>query len=195
MPCWCVVCVCVQAEGRAAKLAHDFTNMHAAIILTHALARPAINYHKRLHAMQLTDSDGNYHLFQASGYDDLMSWVIAINRAAAIYSSRPLAAAATSSSKFERPVLPKHPSKANPEEQLAYYKEKVDEIAKALAEEEVGDSFVVAVPVFYGSKIAVVASMLFVTGHTFVKSCFACYVTLVITLEVMPTCVEVTDNC
>ena len=128
----------LQADGRSSKSVPNFADLQSAIILTHALARPAINYHKRLHALQITDSSGQYHLFQASGYDDLMSWVIAINRASAIYSSQPLAAAVGSSSTtFERPVMPKHPSKASPEEQLAHYREKVDEIAQTLTEDSV----------------------------------------------------------
>ena len=129
-------------DGKSARSVPNFADMQSAVLLTHALATPAVKYHKRQYCLQLLDSNGTYHLFQASNYDDLTSWVIAINRAAALHSTKPLAAPIGSCvDRFERPPLPKHPSKAAPEEQLSFYREKVDELIKDIAIEQVSSTF------------------------------------------------------
>eukprot|EP00117_Sycon_ciliatum_P034784 scpid63787/ scgid1301/ PH and SEC7 domain-containing protein 4; Pleckstrin homology and SEC7 domain-containing protein 4 len=126
-----------KMDGKSARSVPNFADMQSAVLLTHALATPAVKYHKRQYCLQLLDSNGTYHLFQASNYDDLTSWVIAINRAAALHSTKPLAAPIGSCvDRFERPPLPKHPSKAAPEEQLSFYREKVDELIKDIAIEQ-----------------------------------------------------------
>ena len=48
-----------------------------------------------------------------SNWTDMQQWIGAINKAAALYSSPPLAAPVSSSSKFQRPTFPITPTKLN----------------------------------------------------------------------------------
>ena len=104
---------------------HDYADLRTLIVLTHAVARPATHYRKRLFVLELTTAEGRSILMQTSSFDDLNSWALAINFAAALHSAPPLPAATGSSMRFERPQLPLYPSRQDQEEQLAYHKLKV----------------------------------------------------------------------
>ena len=56
---------------------------------------------------------------------DMQQWIGAINKAAARYSSPPLAAPISSSLAFQRPTFPLAPTKNTLEQQIAHHEAKV----------------------------------------------------------------------
>ena len=56
---------------------------------------------------------------------DMQQWIGAINKAAARYSSPPLAAPISSSLAFQRPTFPLAPTKNTLEQQIAHHEGKV----------------------------------------------------------------------
>ena len=56
---------------------------------------------------------------------DMQQWIGAINKAAARYSSPPLAAPISSVTAFQRPTFPLAPTKNNLDQQIAHHEAKV----------------------------------------------------------------------
>ena len=82
----------------------------SAVPIMNCLAGRAHDYSKKVAVLRVTSSDWKVFLMQASNMLELQQWIIAINRASAMYSSPPLASAVGSGGKFIRPMYPMMPT-------------------------------------------------------------------------------------
>lgn len=97
----------------------------SAISVCHCLAMGASDYHKKSSVFRVTTSDWQSFLLQASSIMDMQQWIGAINKAAARYSSPPLAAPISSSLAFQRPTFPLAPTKNTLEQQIEHHEAKM----------------------------------------------------------------------
>ncbi|XP_041653800.1 PH and SEC7 domain-containing protein 2 isoform X2 [Cheilinus undulatus] len=84
-----------------------------AVRIHHALATPATDYSKRANVLKLKTSDWRVFLLQASGEEEMMSWIFRINLVAALFSAPAFPAAIGSMKKFCRPILPSSSTRFN----------------------------------------------------------------------------------
>ncbi|CAI8031449.1 PH and SEC7 domain-containing protein 3 [Geodia barretti] len=102
----------------------------SAITVTHCLAMRAHDYHKKSSVVRVTTADWHVFLLQATDVTDMQQWIGAINSAAALYSSPPLAAPIGSQAGFHRPTFPLAPTRNSQEQQIESHEVKVKSLDK-----------------------------------------------------------------
>lgn len=105
-----------------------------ALVVTHCLATRAADYNKKSAVLRITTSDWHAFLLQASNITELQQWIVAFNKAAALYSAPPLAAPIGSGAGFQRPTFPLAPTKNSFEEQKAAHEVKTKSLQKEIDE-------------------------------------------------------------
>merc|ERR1712083_860978 len=98
-----------------------------------SVATAAQDYTKKQFVFRLKTCDRAEYLFQTSDQKELETWVETINTVVGRYSSPPLPAPCSSSSKFQRPLYPSSASKLSLSEQLASHRTQVRELNQELA--------------------------------------------------------------
>jgi PH/SEC7 domain-containing protein len=108
----------------------------SAITVTHCLAMRAHDYHKKSSVVRVTTADWHVFLLQATDVTDMQQWIGAINSAAALYSSPPLAAPIGSQAGFHRPTFPLAPTRNSQEQQIESHEVKVKSLEKEAKEHQ-----------------------------------------------------------
>jgi len=127
-----LVLYCFKDEKTAQNQA-SFESPHAAVRIHHSVATAAQDYTKKQFVFRLKTCDRAEYLFQTSDQKELETWVETINTVVGRYSSPPLPAPCSSSSKFQRPLYPSSGSKLSLSEQLASHRSQVRELNQELA--------------------------------------------------------------
>jgi PH/SEC7 domain-containing protein len=96
----------------------------------------AHDYHKKSSVVRVTTADWHVFLLQATDVTDMQQWIGAINKAAALYSSPPLAAPIGSRSGFHRPTFPLAPTRNNQDQQIESHEVKVKSLEKEVKEHQ-----------------------------------------------------------
>jgi PH/SEC7 domain-containing protein len=108
----------------------------SAITVTHCLTMRAHDYHKKSSVVRVTTADWHVFLLQATDVTDMQQWIGAINKAAALYSSPPLAAPIGSQAGFHRPTFPLAPTRNNQDQQIESHEVKVKSLEKEAKEHQ-----------------------------------------------------------
>jgi len=127
-----LVLYCFKDEKTAQNQA-SFESPHAAVRIHHSVATAAQDYTKKQFVFRLKTCDRAEYLFQTSDQKELETWVETINTVVGRYSSPPLPAPCSSTSKFQRPLYPSSGSKLSLSEQLASHRTQVRELNQELA--------------------------------------------------------------
>jgi len=141
-----MVLYCFKDE-KSARSVTAFGDPSAAIRIHHGLATRADDYNKKQFVFRLHTADRAEYLFQASDETELLTWIEAINYAAARMSAPQLAApcaggGGAAARRFQRPLLPSSETQLGPQEQLAEHERQLQQLREdAWALEE---QFVVA---------------------------------------------------
>ena len=112
-----------------------FDDLSAAIRIHHGLAVRASDYTKKKHVFRLYTCDRAEYLFQTSDEKELLTWIDAINYVVASYSAPQLPAACSSSSKFQRPLMPSSKSSLEMSDQLASHEVQLQQLRREYEEE------------------------------------------------------------
>ena len=112
-----------------------FDDFSAAIRIHHGLAVRASDYTKKKHVFRLYTCDRAEYLFQTSDEKELLTWIDAINYVVASYSAPQLPAACSSSSKFQRPLMPSSKSPLEMSDQLASHEVQLQQLRREYEEE------------------------------------------------------------
>jgi len=129
-----LVLFCFKDE-KSSEQPGAFTNPQVALRLHSSLAHKAVDYRKRKHVFRLVLADRAEFLFRTTNEEELDSWVTMINTVVSRYSSPPLPAGCSSSSKFQRPLFPSSCSQLNLLQQLKSHQEQLIQIQSELAQE------------------------------------------------------------
>lgn len=100
----------------------------------HSLAASAPDYTKKKNVFRLFTADRAQYLIQASDTKEWRCWMDALNTAASLLSSPPLAAPCGSQQRFQRPLLPASLTKLSAREQLSDHEERVAQLEQDLHE-------------------------------------------------------------
>ena len=112
-----------------------FDDFSAAIRIHHGLAVRASDYTKKKHVFRLYTADRAEYLFQTSDEKELLTWIDAINYVLASFSAPQLPAACSSSSKFQRPLMPSSKSTLEMSDQLASHEVQLQQLRRQYEEE------------------------------------------------------------
>jgi len=128
-----MVLYCFKDE-KSMRTPGAFESNANAVRVHHAVAISAIDYTKKQFVFRLGTSDQAEFLFQTSDDKELMTWVETINTVVARYSSPPLPAPCSNSSKFQRPLLPSSRSNLSLGDQVASHRRQVSELSQELSD-------------------------------------------------------------
>jgi len=148
-----MVLYCFKDE-KSARSPAAFADSSAAIRIHHALAARAGDYTKKQFVFRLHTADRAEYLFQASDERELLTWIDAVNFAAAGMSAPQLAApcaggGAAAARRFQRPLLPSAETPLAPIDQLAEHERQLEQLrsdAWALEEDRASGSSSAATP-------------------------------------------------
>jgi len=116
----------------------DFKDWKAAaapLFLHNANCEKALDYTKKKHVFRLYTADRAEYLFQTSDEKELLTWIDAINYVLASFSAPQLPAACSSSSKFQRPLMPSSKSTLEMSDQLASHEVQLQQLRRQYEEE------------------------------------------------------------
>ncbi|GMT25059.1 hypothetical protein PFISCL1PPCAC_16356 [Pristionchus fissidentatus] len=109
-----------------------YNALSGAVLLHHSLAERANDYCKRKNVFRLRTAGLGEILFQASSESDVSSWIHSLNLVSASFSSPSLPPAINNRGEIVWPVLPKMPSSASVDEQIALHEHSLCALRKEL---------------------------------------------------------------
>ena len=135
------VLYCFRDE-KALRSPGAFSDASAAVRVHHSLAVRADDYAKKRFVFRLHTADRAQYLFQASDEKELLTWIDAVNRAAAAFSAPQMAAAceggaAGATRRFQRPLLPSGKTRLSLEEQLLSHEDQLAQLREERTSTEV----------------------------------------------------------
>ncbi len=126
-----LVLYCFRDE-KSARAPGALADPRAAIRVHHALAVRAADYTKKQFVFRLHTADRAQYLFQTVDEKELLKWIDALNHVVASLSSPQLPAAVSSSTTFERPLLPSGRSRLSAEEQQVSHEKQLRQLRQEL---------------------------------------------------------------
>merc|ERR1719323_354456 len=122
-------------EEKSLRLDGAFCDVNNAIRVHHGLAERASDYTKKQFVFRLHTADRAEYLFQTSDEKELLTWIDAINYVLASFSAPQLPAACSSSSKFQRPLMPSSKSSLSMSDQLVSHESQLQSLRREYEEE------------------------------------------------------------